>query len=304
MAEAYSPSAEDPVAAGEPLDMVILPRTSDIGGFLVKRTLPYAKRRMVGPFIFWDQIGPGELLTGKGIDVRPHPHIGLSTVTYLIEGTLDHKDSLGSDMRIAAGDVNLMTAGAGIVHSERTGADIRQAASPLYGIQSWLAQPMTSENGRPDFVHWDRSRLPTFSGDGVKGRVIFGGFHGVVSPVTTEWDTLYVDLELAAGRRIALPATTEERALYVLSGEVRLANVAYRPERLMVLKPGVEVVVEALGDARIMLMGGAAMDGPRYLYWNFVSSSRERLEEAKRDWREGRFPKVPGDEREFIPLPD
>lgn len=288
----------------EQVEMVIIPRTSDIGNFEVMRALPFKNRRMVGPFIFWDQMGPGELLSGQGIDVRPHPHIGLSTVTYLFDGTMDHKDSLGTDMRIKAGDLNLMSAGSGIVHSERTGADIRQNPSRLYGIQSWIAQPTSHENGAPAFSHTDRSALPVFQGEGVEGRVILGDFQGVRSPVATQWDTLYVDAHMKAGAKILAPKTTEERAIYVLQGQIEIGGVVYAPEQMMVLRPGENVTIKAISDVRLMILGGAVMDGPRYIFWNFVASSKDRLEQAKLDWKEGRFPKVPGDEKEFIPLPE
>lgn len=285
------------------VEMVILPRTGDIGNFEVHRALPFKEKRMVGPFIFWDQMGPGEFLTGQGVDVRPHPHIGLSTVTYLFDGTMDHKDSLGNDMRIVPGDVNLMTAGQGIVHSERTGLDIRQKPSSLYGIQSWLAQPLNHENGEPAFSHTAKQNLPTFGEGGLKGRIILGEFSGIKSPAQTQWDTLYVDLQLKGGAKLQIPNTTEERAIYVLSGQIEIGGVTYEPQQMMVLRPGDIVTIQALSPVHMMLLGGAAMDSKRYIFWNFVASSKERLEQAKEDWREGRFAKVPGDEKEFIPLP-
>lgn len=288
----------------ESVEMVIVPRTGDIGNFEVRRALPFKNKRMVGPFIFWDQMGPGEFLTGQGVDVRPHPHIGLSTVTYLFTGTMDHKDSLGNDMRIVPGDVNLMSAGSGIVHSERTGHDIRQTPSTLYGIQSWLAQPKTHEFNTPAFVHTDKSALPEIHDNGLTGRVILGEFEGVRSNVKTDWDTLYVDLFLKAGTRTRIPKTTEERAIYVLQGRITISGVLYDPQQMMVLRPGDDVEILANDDVRMMVLGGAAMDGPRYIFWNFVASDKERLEQAKLDWKEGRFPKVPGDSKEFIPLPE
>lgn len=288
----------------EQVDMVIVPRSSDIGNFEVMRALPFRNRRMVGPFIFWDQMGPGELLTGQGIDVRPHPHIGLSTVTYLLDGTMDHKDSLGSDVRIKPGDVNLMSAGAGIVHSERTGQDIRRAPSRLYGIQSWIAQPKTHEYGRPSFSHTDKANLPIFTDTGIEGRVILGDFHGVKSPVPLEWDTLYIDVCLKEGAEMLILKATEERAIYGMSGQIEIGGTVYDAQQMMVLHPGKDVVIRAVNDARIMVLGGAVMDGPRYIFWNFVASSKERLEEAKQDWKNGRFPQVPGDDKEFIPLPE
>ena len=286
------------------IEMVIIPRTGDIGNFEVRRALPFRDKRTVGPFIFWDQMGPGEFLTGQGVDVRPHPHIGLSTVTYLFDGTMDHKDSLGNDMRILPGELNLMTAGSGIVHSERTGQDIRQNPSSLFGIQSWLAQPISEENGNPEFLHAAKSELPAFDDAGVSGRVILGEFSGIKSNVGTQWETLYLDLKLAANSKLKIPKDTEERAIYVLTGNISINNTEYTPQKMMVLRPGEDVVITAIDDVRMMLLGGAALDGPRYIWWNFVSSDKDRLEQAKSDWQEGRFPKVPGDEEEFIPLPE
>ncbi|MEM7603220.1 MAG: pirin family protein [Verrucomicrobiota bacterium] len=287
----------------ESVEMVIVPRTGDIGNFEVRRALPFRKKRMVGPFIFWDQMGPGEFLNGEGLDVRPHPHIGLSTVTYLLDGSIDHKDSLGSDVRITPGDVNLMTAGSGIVHSERTGVDLRENRSNLFGVQSWLAQPVTHENGAPSFHHTGKADLPGFSEGGLQGRVILGDYLGLTSPVETQWETLYVDLQIEAGETCPIPKATEERAIYVLQGRIEIRNTLYEPQQMMVLRPGDDVTVTALDPVRMMLLGGAAMDGPRYIFWNFVSSSQERLEEAKEAWRNQTFPKVPGDDVEFVPLP-
>ncbi len=285
------------------VEMVIIPRASDIGGFEVRRALPFRSRRMVGPFIFWDQMGPGEFLSGRGLDVRPHPHIGLSTITYLVEGSIDHKDSLGTDKRILPGDVNLMTAGRGITHSERTGEDVRLNPSRIFGIQSWVAQPKAHEEGQPAFTHAANAELPTFQDPGVAGRVILGEFQGVASPVATQWPTLYVDVALEAGSRLTIPATTEERALYATAGEIEIADTRYEPQQMLVLKPGQTVCVQARTSTRLMILGGATMDGPRYILWNFVSSSKERLQEAKREWQEGGFPTVVGDDGEPIAMP-
>jgi len=304
MSNLSNPNGDGENALYNSVEMVILPRTNDIGNFEVHRALPFRNRRIVGPFIFWDQMGPGEFLTNQGVDVRPHPHIGLSTVTYLFDGTLDHKDSLGNNMRIKPGEVNLMTAGSGIVHSERTGDDIRQAPSKLFGIQSWLAQPKEDENGESAFLHIEKNNLPTFDADGVTGRVIFGDFNGVKSNAKTQWDTLYVDLMLKENAQINIPTDTEERALYTLGGEIEIGGVVYPPNQMMVLKPGDAVTVLARGDVRIMLLGGATMDSKRYIWWNFVSSDKDRIEQAKQDWKEGKFPVVPDDAEEFIPLPE
>lgn len=285
------------------VDTIIIPRSTDIGGFEVHRALPSSKRQMVGPFIFWDQMGPGEFLTGKGLDVRPHPHIGLSTVSYLFSGTMDHKDSLGTDIRIESGAVNLMTAGSGIVHSERTGSDIRTSSSDLFGIQSWLALPEGLAECAPDFEHTGKAALPLMEYAGVSVRVIMGHCYGRSAPVSTFMDTLYLDVEMKTGGVFELPLETEERAVYVLSGQVQIGGIAYDPMQMLVFRPGDEITVKALSDVRMMVLGGERMDGPRRIWWNFVASSKERLEQAKDDWKNGKFAKVPGDEEEFIPLP-
>jgi redox-sensitive bicupin YhaK (pirin superfamily) len=285
------------------VDMVIIPRAGDIGNFEIHRALPFKDKRMVGPFIFWDQMGPGEFLAGQGVDVRPHPHIGLSTVTYLFEGTMDHKDSLGNDMRIKPGELNLMTAGSGIVHSERTGMDIREKPSKLFGIQSWLALPIDYEETDPSFLHKDEHELPTFEDRGVKGRVILGDYEGIISPVKTLWDTVYVELMVGAGHSVPVPRLSEERALYVLGGQIEIEGIIYEPGQMLILHPGDNVTLKALQNVRVLILGGAAMDGPRHIWWNFVSSNKERIEKAKEDWQEGRFASVPGDDKEFIPLP-
>jgi redox-sensitive bicupin YhaK (pirin superfamily) len=284
------------------IEMVILPRTGDIGGFEVQRALPFRHRRLVGPFVFWDQMGPGEFLTGQGVDVRPHPHIGLSTVTYLFDGSLDHRDSLGTFCTITPGDVNLMTAGSGIVHSERTGQDVRLGPSRLYGIQSWVATPKALEEGAPRFHHQPKAELPTWSFEGVQGRLLMGDFQGLRSPVPTDWQTVYADIDMQRGARISVPPEHEERALYLLQGDVVVAGVPFSPGRMLVLKPGRSVDLTAQTPARVLLLGGATMDGPRYIWWNFVSSSRDRIEEAKKAWAAGAFPAVPG-ETEHTPLP-
>ena len=287
----------------DPLQTIIIPRTGDIGNFEVHRALPSSEKRMVGPFIFWDQMGPGEFLTHQGVDVRPHPHIGLSTVTYLFSGSLDHKDSLGFQQRIMPGDVNVMRAGRGIVHSERTGADVRQSPSELFGIQSWLALPKGQEESAPDFVHTDKTALPEFEYAGVSARLIMGGLWGKKSPVETLCDTLYVDVQLEAGASFELPLETEERAVYPMGGRVEIGGQIFDSMNLLVFHPGVPAVVKALEPVRLMVLGGAAMDGPRHIWWNFVSSDKDRIEQAKEDWRAGRFDKVAGDD-EFIPLPE
>lgn len=298
---------KDPVAGDayscEAIERVIIPRTSDLGGFSVRRALPSAQRRMVGPFIFLDHMGPAEFRAGQGIDVRPHPHIGLATVTYLFEGEIMHRDSLGSVAPIRPGAVNWMSAGRGIAHSERTAPDHRGGGETLHGLQCWVALPAVQEEGAPDFVHHDAEVLPVESGEGKTVRVVAGTFLGRRSPVDTGWDTLFADVALAAGASLPLDAEAEERAIYLVSGEVDVAGERFAPGRLLVFKPGDRITVTAASPARIAVVGGAAMDGPRHIWWNFVSSRKERIEQAKADWKAGRFDAVPG-ETEFIPLPE
>ena len=296
----------DPECTGsdcDPVETIIVPRAGDIGGFEVHRALPSRERQMVGPFIFWDQMGPGEFLTNEGVDVRPHPHIGLSTVTYLFSGSLDHKDSLGYDERILPGDVNVMTAGSGIVHSERTGMDVRQKPSDLFGIQSWLALPKNHEETAPAFDHTGKTDLPMIDDQGMTARLIMGGYGGKSSSVQTFTDTLYIDVELEEASVFELPQEIEERGVYVLSGDIEIAGVQHEPNQLLVFRTGDRVAIKALSPVRMMVLGGEAMDGPRHIWWNFVSSDKERIEQAKGDWRDGKFATVHGDD-EFIPLPE
>ncbi|WP_417451948.1 pirin family protein [Kordiimonas sp.] len=288
----------------EPVEMVIIPRTSDIGGFMVERALPSRKKRMIGPFVFWDQMGPGEFLTGQGIDVRPHPHIGLSTVTYLFGGTLDHRDSLGTHVTIKPGALNLMRAGSGIVHSERTGPQDRARPSTLYGIQSWLAQPIALEDSAPTFEHFGATELPTLDSEGITAQLILGRAFGLESPVTLDWDTLYADVKLAPGALLPVPRETEERGIYIVRGNVEIAGMTYTQGQMISVRTGAELTIKALADTHLMLLGGAVMDGPRYVWWNFVASSRERIRDAAERWQHQSFAKVPGDEQEFIPSPD
>jgi redox-sensitive bicupin YhaK (pirin superfamily) len=289
------------------LETIIVPRTHDLGdGFEVRRALPHRDRRMVGPFVFLDQMGPHVFQPGRGIDVRPHPHIGLSTVTYLLSGEISHRDSLGTVQDIKPGEVNWMTAGKGIVHSERTGPGQRASGSTLSGLQCWVALPKAKEEIDPGFAHFGVHALPTVEGDGVHARIIAGEYFGKRAPVPVASPMFYVDLELEAGARLALPAEYPEQALYVVDGTLDLGRDGeFKAGQLVVLKPGARLTVGAAGGAgaRVMLLGGEPMDGPRYLTWNFVSSSEDRIEQAKEDWRARRFADVPG-ETEFIPLPD
>ncbi len=291
-----------PVSIPQGLETIVVPRARDIGGFEVRRVLPSIERRMVGPFVFLDQIGPVDFAPGTGIDVRPHPHIGLATVTYLFAGEILHRDSLGSVQAIRPGDINWMTAGSGIVHSERTGSAVRAAGGTLAGIQSWVALPKSDEETAPDFTHHGSTTLPTVSGEGKQVRMLLGSLFGVRSAVRTFSETLYADVTLEIGAVLPVPAEHEERALYLVGGTVEIAGEAFAPGRLLVLRPAAEITVTALSAARLMLLGGTSMDGPRHIWWNFVSSSAERIEQAKADWQGGRFPIVPG-ESEFIPLP-
>jgi redox-sensitive bicupin YhaK (pirin superfamily) len=299
--------AEEPEANKTPscraLEVVVVPRPRDIGGFEVRRLLPSAERRSVGPFVFFDQMGPAALAPGQGIDVRPHPHIGLATVTYLFAGTIVHRDSLGSVQRIEPGAVNWMTAGRGIVHSERSDSELRKHRQQLYGIQIWVALPQQHEETAPDFTHYPAESLPVSEGEGKTVRVIAGSLFGKASPVKTLSNLFYGDAICQPGAVLALSNEQEERAVYLLEGKVDVAGEPFEPGRLLVFSRGDEIKVTALSAARILLFGGDPLDSPRHLWWNFVSSSQERIEQAKADWKAGRFPPVPGDS-EFIPLPE
>ena len=286
------------------VELILLPRTHDIGGFEVRRALPAKERQMVGPLIFFDQMGPGEFLTGRGLDVRPHPHIGLATVTYLFEGEILHRDSLGSAQPIRPGDVNWMTAGHGIAHSERTDPAQRVQRNRLFGIQSWVALPRTQEETAPTFVHHPGTTLPLAEEGGMRLRLVAGTGWGLAAPVAVSSPLFYADATLDPGAAVPLPAEHEERGAYVLQGAVEIAGTRFEAGRMLLFRAGDQLALRAGPQgARLLLLGGAAMDGPRFIFWNFVSSSRERIEQAKADWKEGRFGKIPGDEHEFIPLP-
>ncbi|MGE0230572.1 MAG: pirin family protein [Flavobacteriaceae bacterium] len=286
------------------VETVILGRARDIGGFDVRRVLPSARRRMVGPFIFLDQMGPAEFLVGDGLDVRPHPHIGLATVTYLLDGEIMHRDSLGTALPILPGEVNWMTAGKGIVHSERTAPETKARGGRLLGLQAWVALPKDREEGTPAFVHVGRGELPVIEGEGNSVCLVAGTFAGASAPVHTASAMVYADATMNAGARLPIDAEHEERAVYVLSGRIEIGGETFEPGGLLILKPGESVALTALDDSRLMIIGGEAMDGPRYIWWNFVSSRKERIEQAKADWKAGRFDSVPGDEEEFVPLPE
>jgi redox-sensitive bicupin YhaK (pirin superfamily) len=289
---------------GSDVSQVITPRQRELSeGFRVRRALPARRRRMVGPFIFLDQMGPARLWDGHGLDVRPHPHIGLATLTWLFEGELLHRDSLGTVQAIRPGEVNWMTAGRGIAHSERTPDRLRRDGEGLHGIQTWLALPKESEEVAPAFFHFDETQIPRLDTGGVTLRLVAGTLAGERSPVKTFSETLLADLAFEPGARFSVPSVHAERALYVACGEILAAGARYETGQLLVLRPGADVLVEAAEEARLMLLGGAPMDGPRHIWWNFVSSSKARIEQAKDDWRAGRFGQVVG-ETEFIPLPE
>lgn len=285
------------------VEQVITSQRRDLGGgVVVWRALPSQARKMVGPFAFIDHHGPARLPEGYGMDVRPHPHIGIATLTYLFEGEIVHRDSLGVVQRILPGEVNWMVAGRGIVHSERTPDELRPAGAPGFGVQTWLALPQEHEETEPTFSHHAADEIPRFSRDGADVSVIAGTAFGERSPVPVFSETLYAAADLEPGASLVVPAEHEERAVYVLLGAITVGAQRCGIGELVLLAPGRTVRIDAPVAAKCLLVGGAKTDGPRHLYWNFVSSSRERIERAKRDWLERRFPEVPG-ETEFIPLP-
>ncbi|MCP4381124.1 MAG: pirin family protein [Hyphomicrobiales bacterium] len=291
------------VRAADLIDTVIVPRARDIGGFTVGRVLPSIERRMVGPFVFFDQAGSAEVLMSEKFDVRPHPHIGLATVTYIYRGTIVHRDSIGSEQIIRPGDVNWMTAGRGIAHSERAPTEFRGERHNVLGFQTWVALPRDHEEASPTFFHHPKNDLPVIEGDGANVRLVVGSLYGVRAPVKTFSEMFYADVALEAGAQLPIDAGHEERAAYVVEGAIDIAGDRFEAARMVVFRPGDNLVVKALAATRLILLGGAAMDGPRHIWWNFVSSSKERIEQAKNDWKSGRFDKVFGDEEDFIPLP-
>ncbi|KAE9627625.1 pirin family protein [Parasedimentitalea maritima] len=291
------------------IETVIIPRARDLGGFEVRRALPAPRRQMVGPFIFFDQAGPAEFLTGQGIDVRPHPHIGLGTVTYLYEGEFEHRDSLGTHQMIYPGEVNWMVAGQGVTHSERTSAATRRGESKLFGIQTWMALPESHEDRAASFEHHGKAALPLLEGEGKQVRLILGSAWGEMAPVTMYSETFYADVVLQPGAKLPLPDDHEDRGLYITQGSIEIAGDTFEAGRMMVFRPGDATTVTAGPQgARLMALGGETMNGPRHIWWNFVASSKEKIEEAKAawaagDWQHGRFQLPPGDDQEFIPLP-
>lgn len=285
------------------VEMVIVPRTRDLGGFEVRRALPSMRRRMVGPIVFLDRMGPATFERGRGLDVRPHPHIGLATVTYLFDGELLHRDSLGTVQPIRPGAVNWMTAGRGIVHSERTPPEGRAGGGALSGVQLWVALPRAREEDAPSFAHTPAAALPVVEGDGLRLRVVAGEVLGARSPVPTASPMLYADAALDVGAVLPVPAEHEERAAFVVEGSVEEGGATFPAGQLLVLRPRTPVALRAATAARVLVLAGEPLDGPRHIWWNFVSSSRERIEAAAAEWARGGFEPVPGDP-ERIPLPD
>jgi hypothetical protein len=297
------PTLGDPKSC-DALELVIVPRTRDLGdGFAVRRALPHGRRQMVGPFIFFDHFGPVQFVSGKGMDVRPHPHIGLATVTYLFDGSIMHRDSEGNIQEIQPGAMNLMTAGRGIAHSERTPDAQRASGQMMLGLQSWIALPNDKEEIAPSFQHYGAASLPTVQDKGFRARIIAGRSFGATSPVEMVSPWLYVEVALEAGMSVPLDADHEERAIYIVDGEIAIAGDRYEAPQLLIFRPGDRITVRSTKPARMMFLGGDALEGPRHIWWNFVSSSKERIEQAKQDWKTGRFAPVPN-EHEFIPLPE
>ena len=308
----WNPTADPVCPVGDEADLIetlIVPRARDIGGFEVRRALPAPKRQMVGPFIFFDEMGPAEFVTGAGIDVRPHPHIGLATVTYLFKGEFQHRDSLGSNQMIRPGEVNWMVSGRGVTHSERTSVETRRRPHELFGIQTWVALPEAAEDAEASFEHRGAEALPLIEDGGVSLRLVLGTGWGERAPVKVFSETFYAHADLAPGARMPLPDDHEDRGIYVVSGAIEVAGQVFEANRMMVFRPGDRITVKAGPQgARIMALGGATLGGPRYVWWNFVASSQEKIEAAKAawkegDWEHGRFQLPPGDDAEFIPAP-
>ncbi|MEL6609301.1 MAG: pirin family protein [Pseudomonadota bacterium] len=309
----WNPALDPAIPIGDAvdaIDTVIVPRARDLGGFEVRRALPAPKRQMVGPFIFFDQMGPAEFLPTRGMDVRPHPHIGLATISYLYRGRMHHRDSLGTDQWIEPGAVNWMIAGHGITHSERTDDATQTDPMPFFGIQTWVALPKDHEDRAADFIHVPKADLPELDGEGKRVRLVLGDAYGERAPVETASEMFYVDAVLEAGAKLPLPDNHEDRGIYVTEGSITVSGDTFEAGRMVVFRPGDQLSVTAgEAGARLMLLGGATLEGSRHIWWNFVASSKERIEAAKEawragDWAHGRFKLPPGDDAEFIPLPD
>lgn len=292
------------------IETIIVPRARDLGSFEVRRALPSAQRQMVGPFILFDQAGPAEFVTGTGIDVRPHPHIGLATVTYLYKGEFQHRDSLGTSQMIYPGEVNWMIAGSGVTHSERTSAATRRSPHRLFGFQTWVALPESDEESSASFEHHGADALPFLEGEGKQVRLILGSAYRQRAPVRTFSDLFYADAVLEAGSRLPMPDNHEDRGVYVVTGSVEIGGEVFESGRMLVFRPGDRITVKAGNSgARLILLGGETLNGPRYIWWNFVASSKDKIDLAKQswargDWAQGRFQLPPGDTAEFIPLPE
>ena len=308
----WNPALDPDCPTGDAVDAIetlIIPRARDLGGFEVRRALPAPRRQMVGPFIFFDQMGPAEFLPSRGLDVRPHPHIGLATISYLFRGRMHHRDSLGTDSWIEPGAVNWMVAGRGITHSERTDDETQKDPMPFFGIQTWVALPTDHEDRPASFEHAPVAALPFMEGEGKTVRLILGTAYGETAPVETPSEMFYADAVLAPGAKLPMPDNHEDRGAYVVDGEVSIAGVRYEAGQMMVFRPGDRVSMTAgPSGARVMVLGGETLDGPRHIWWNFVASSKERIEEAKEawrreDWQSGRFQLPRGDDQDFIPLP-
>lgn len=303
-------SPECPGLGNSALETLIIPRARDLGGFEVRRALPSPDRQMVGPFIFFDQVGPAEFITEGGIDVRPHPHIGLGTVTYLYNGEFEHRDSIGTHQMIYPGEVNWMVAGKGVTHSERTSAETRATRHKLFGIQTWIALPEDREEMEPDFEHHKKAALPVLRDKGIETRLVLGSAYGETSPVTMQSETFYLDVILEAGVVFPMPDNHEDRGVYITQGSIEVAGELFEAGRMMVFRPGDRISVKAgPTGARLMALGGATINEERYIWWNFVSSSKDRIEQAKEDWKagdwaNGPFRLPPGDDAEFIPISD
>jgi hypothetical protein len=300
-------ASNDPVLGDarscDALEMVSIPRVRDIGGLPVRRALPHERRQMVGPFIFFDHFGPVQFFAGQGMDVRPHPHIGLATVTYLFDGCILHRDSEGNVREITPGAMNLMTAGRGIAHSERTPEALRGNPHTMLGLQSWIALPIAHEEIAPSFQHFGAEALPVVEDGGLRARIVAGSAFGKSAPVGMLSEWFYVEVALETGASAPLDPDYEERAIYVVEGEIEISGDLFEGPRLLVFRAGDRITLTARRPSRVMFLGGAAMEGPRHIWWNFVSSSKERIEQAKEDWKTGRFDPVP-QETEFIPLPE
>ena len=305
---ALEPGCPDSVSV-DAIETLIVPRARDLGGFEVRRALPAPKRQMVGPFIFFDQMGPAEFVSGNGVDVRPHPHIGLATITYLFRGAMQHRDSLGSNLIIRPGAVNWMVAGRGVTHSERTSAETRKSPHSLFGIQTWVALPDADEDVAPSFEHHAKEALPVVESEGASLRLILGRAYGEATPAKVFSETFYADAEMEPDARLPLPDDHEDRGLYIIEGSISVAGQSFDAGQMMVFRPADRISVRAgAAGARLILLGGATLEGPRYLWWNFVASSQEKIDAAKEQWRKGewgkgRFSLPPDDRNEFIPLP-